>query len=781
MAFLTRILAAAALATTCLTSASAQLVSLDTTYAGGNGQSGNMFNITSAEDIILRGLDVSVPVGSVSIEVYYSFGGYAGKTGSLASWTLIASGNVTGMGPGQHTPLPFALDIPLPVGETLGMYVTTTGATMDYTNGTTEGALYVTDGVLSFYEGVGVAYPTAGTFTPRIWNGTLHYELLGGTDQEGYLEVGVIKGNLKEGRLGTSLALMGDVTGDGVREFALGNPGEFGGNGRVLIYGGKNNNKLLTIKGATVNGALGSSVANVGDTTGMGAGPDSVLAGAPGSTPGHVGEAFLYLSGSIDPALSFAGVADDLFGSSVAGLGDVNGDLQGDLIVGAPGHESGPISNVGKFYVYSGETGVQLATGDSFGQDDRLGTAVSGLGDVNLDGVPDFVVSAPGAFQSGSGIVGRVEVWSGSTLTKLYEVFGFLPDGEFGASLADLGDINGDGKSDFAVGAPHEITNTGAVYVISGNAGEVLYRLEGIKPEGFFGSSVAMLGDTNGDGSVDLGAGAPALKGDWGYAKIYTADTGIDIATLIHGSASTRFATSISSAGDPNEDGLDDILIGSPLEFFAGNKEAGVVRAVTTLGTPSVSDATGVHVLTTGNYVIKGTSLVGTTAFVDGFEVATNSITPAELHIPVLQTMPGGFHDLRLESENGVINLPGFLPRYPALAAPPEVQLGSEISIDIDNGEPGIYFLAWSGLKYNTPAPFDNFGWFYGLDLNGVWLFKQGVFTPGNTRVTLTNATPSTPNLAGIVIYLQALTTQTDQGFAGFTNTAAFTLVTSAP
>ncbi|MFT6714672.1 MAG: hypothetical protein ACJAVJ_001961, partial [Planctomycetota bacterium] len=181
------------------------------------------------------------------------------------------------------------------------------------------------------------------------------------------------------------------------------------------------------------------------------------------------------------------------------------------------------------------------------------------------------------------------------------------------------------------------------------------------------------------------------------------------------------------------------------------------------------------------NYVISGTSLVGVTVFVDGLEVASNSITPAELQIPVLETMPGGFHDLRLETENGTITLPGFLPRYPALDAPETVTLGGEISIDIDNGEEGIYFLAWSGAKYNTPAPFNNFGWFHGLDLNGVWLFDQGAFTPGNTKVTLTNDAPSTPNLAGTVIYLQALTTQTALGYAGFTNSRSFTLVTSAP
>ena len=782
MAFLTRILAAAALATTCLTNASAQLISLDTTYLGGNGQNGNMFNISSSEDIILKGLNVSVPAGTVAIEVYYSFGGYGGKTTSLTNWTLLGAGNVTGLGLGQPSPLPFSLDLPIPTGEVVGFYVTTSdGQTMDYTNGSVEGSVFVTDGVLTFFEGLGVAYPAAGTFTPRVWNGTLIYEADGGTDKEGYLEIKNVKGNLEAGRLGTSLALMDDVNADGVRDLALGNPGEFGGNGRVLVYGGKDGDKLVTIKGATVDGALGAAVANAGDTTGMGAGPDSILVGAPGREPGHVGEAFLYLSGEILPSLNFTGFADDLFGSAVGGLGDIDGDFQKDLIIGAPGYETGPISNVGRFYVYSGATGVEIVKGESFGQEDRLGTAVTGLGDVNLDGVPDFAVSAPGAFKSGSGVVGRVEVWSGATKTKLYEVFGFLPEGDFGASLLDLGDINGDGKSDFAAGAPLELTNTGAVYVISGNAGEVLYRVEGSKPEAFFGSSLALLGDTNGDGLADFAAGAPALKSDWGYVKIYTAESGIEIGYLVQGSASTRFGTSVASAGDANEDGLADILISSPYEFFSGNKEAGAVRIVTTLGTPSITDATGVHVLNSGDYIVRGTSLVGVTVFVDGFEVASNSISPSELHIPVMPTMPGGVHDLRIESANGVITLPDFLPRYPALVAPTTVPLGSELSIELDNGEPGLYFLAWSGAKYNTPAPFDNFGWFHGLDLNGVWLFKQGVFTEGDTRVKLNNLTPSTPNLAGTVIYLQALTTQSDQAYAGFTNSASFTLVTSTP
>jgi len=782
MAFLTRILAAAALATTCLTNASAQLISLDTTYAGGNGQSGNMFDLSSAEDILLRGLDVSIPAGTVGIEVYYSFGGYAGKTASLTSWTLLASGNVAGQGAGQATPLPFTFNLPIPAGQVVGFYVTTNGGqTMDYTNGTTEGSLFVTDGVLSFFEGVGVVYPAAGTFSPRIWNGTIYYEQDGGTDQEGFLEVSNIKGNLEAGRLGTSLALLDDINSDGVRDFALGNPGEFGGNGRLLLYGGKKADKLVTIKGTTTGGALGAAVANVGDTTAKGAGPDSTLVGAPGTSPGHVGEAFVYLGGETTPNLSFAGIADDLFGSAVGGLGDIDGDLNKDLIIGSPGYETGPIVNVGRFYVYSGETGAELVKGESFGQDDRLGTAVTGLGDVDLDGVPDFAVSAPGAFKSGAGVVGRVEVWSGATKARLYEIFGFFPDGEFGASLLDLGDINGDGKSDFAIGAPFEITNTGAVYVVSGNAGEVLYRVQGSKPEAFFGSSLAALGDTNGDGLADFAAGAPAQKGDWGYVKIFSVESGIEIGNLIQGSASTRFGTSVASAGDANEDGLDDIMIGSPYEFHNGNKEAGTVRIVTTLGSPSITEATGVHALNSGDYIVRGSSLVGVTTFVDGLEVPSNSVSPSELRIPVLPSMPGGVHDLRVETENGIITLPDFLPRYPALIAPPTVTLGSELTIELDNGEPGFYFLAWSGAKYDTPAPFDNYGWFHGLDLNGVWLFKQGAFTEGDTRVKLTNMAPSTPNLAGTVIHLQALTTQDDQAYAGFTNSVSFTLVSATP
>ena len=158
---------------------------LTTTFAHNNGQSGNMFDIVATNNVIITGFDINMDPGADTVEVYAVTGGgtFVGNETNTAAWTLIASVPVTSLAtsaaaPGTPTPIPAGFCVAIPAGSTQGFYVTMTTTTLiNYTNGTTQGAVYASDANIQFQEGIGLAYPFGGSFSPRVWNGNIYYSL----------------------------------------------------------------------------------------------------------------------------------------------------------------------------------------------------------------------------------------------------------------------------------------------------------------------------------------------------------------------------------------------------------------------------------------------------------------------------------------------------------------------------------------------------------------------------------------------------------------------------
>ncbi|MBI3811090.1 MAG: FG-GAP repeat protein [Nitrospirae bacterium] len=128
----------------------------------------------------------------------------------------------------------------------------------------------------------------------------------------------------------------------------------------------------------------------------------------------------------------------------------------------------------------------------------EAGAAV--LGDVNGDGVPDVIVGSPHNSPNGVSDAGSVYVYSGSNGSLIFKINGLVAGAELGTSVALIGDINGDGREDFAAGAPRQ--GGGAVYVFSGATGQVLYTIVNGLSNDNFGFSVSSAGDIDGDGMV---------------------------------------------------------------------------------------------------------------------------------------------------------------------------------------------------------------------------------------------------------------------------------------
>lgn len=158
---------------------------LTTTFSAGNNHRGNMFDIVAVNTVTIESFDAH-PMGNTTIEIYYKVGGFAGSESNPGAWTLVGSAAVVAQPTGTPTPVPVSIGVTIPAGQTYSFYVTSsnTAVSINYSDGTTPGAVYASDGNIQFLEGVGLEYPfTAGggTFSPRIWNGNIHYSTAGTT------------------------------------------------------------------------------------------------------------------------------------------------------------------------------------------------------------------------------------------------------------------------------------------------------------------------------------------------------------------------------------------------------------------------------------------------------------------------------------------------------------------------------------------------------------------------------------------------------------------------
>ena len=321
--------------------------------------------------------------------------------------------------------------------------------------------------------------------------------------------------------------------------------------------------------------------------------------------------------------------ANDRSGVSVSSAGDVNGDGYDDLIIGADSGDPNGDSRAGETYlVYGGASapgtggGFNLSTLDGtngfilngIDAGDDSGFSVSSAGDVNGDGYDDLIIGAPSADPNGRNRSGETYlVYGGASapgtggrlnLSTLDGTDGFILNGiggrdDSGISVSSAGDVNGDGYDDLIIGASGPpVRPAGQTYLVYGGAsapgtggrfnlstldGTNGFILVGIDAYDYSGRSVSSAGDVNGDGYDDLIIGAPLAGARGGFFSgetyvVYGGASGPGTGGRFHLSnlnATTGFiltgsntggtsGSSVSSAGDVNGDGYDDLIIGAP-------------------------------------------------------------------------------------------------------------------------------------------------------------------------------------------------------------------------
>ncbi|MEH1839593.1 MAG: hypothetical protein V7L20_12670 [Nostoc sp.] len=530
-------------------------------------------------------------------------------------------------------------------------------------------------------------------------NSSLNLSDLNGTN--GFAINGINAGD----ESGYSIGSAGDINSDGIDDVIIAapfaSPNGIANSGQsYVVYGSKggfdpqlnlstlNGTNGFAINGINASDESGYFVSNAGDINGDSI--DDVIIAAPFASPNGIaysGQSYVVFGnkGGFDAQFNLSTLngtngfainginTRSLVYISVSSAGDINGDGIDDLIIGAPGASPNGSYDSGQSYVVYGSKGsfdAQLNLSTLNGTNgfvinginpgDLLGYSVGSAGDINGDGIDDLIIAAyhasPNGKYSGQSYVvfgskgGFDSNFNLSTLngTNGFAINGINPGDFLGISVGNAGDINGDGIDDLIIGAANADPNgkySGQSYVVFGSKGGFSaqlnlstlngtngFAINGINRYDRSGFSVSSAGDINGDGIDDLIIGAPGPDPNGFYNSgqsyvVYGSKGGFDaqfnLSTLngtngfaINGSIDAPYLnkTPVSSAGDINGDGINDLIIGAPgvnvnLDGSHNSGQSYVVFGGTNISvTPVLTGTPGADTLkgTINNNIIDG-------------------------------------------------------------------------------------------------------------------------------------------------------------------------------
>ena len=461
-----------------------------------------------------------------------------------------------------------------------------------------------------------------------------------------------IQGVSQDGLLGDAVSDGGDINGDGLADILVGarNADVDGDNnqGQVSVIFGSNDgfsdrirvdeldgNNGFVIDGVREEQRFGTSVSFAGDVNGDDI--SDIVIGANNTNSGRGDSYIIFGRSSFNESLDLTNLngsngfkvdgitEDDRFGRAVSEAGDLNNDGIDDILITANFVDVDGNENAGAAYVIFGNeddfpddldlTDIDGNNGfilNGIGVDDFTGFSASGGEDFNGDGIDDLLVSSPGVNPEGRENAGRTYVVFGRDsefpdeldLANLngfngFDINGIVADDASGVSVSAAGDVNNDGIADIGIGAPFadgSNENAGQSYIVYGSEtvvsegsfslndldGSNGFVINGAEVDDQLGTSISAAGDVNNDDIDDFIVGAVGAEEEAGTSYVVfgsdefegtlnlsdlNINRGFAIDGIVGGDGTTpgdRSGEAVSGAGDVNNDGIDDLLVGAP-------------------------------------------------------------------------------------------------------------------------------------------------------------------------------------------------------------------------
>lgn len=359
-----------------------------------------------------------------------------------------------------------------------------------------------------------------------------------------------------------------DVNHDDIPDYFVGAYYKGNGAGSFYVYSGADDSVLYGGTNGTGGSHLGQSGGLIEDLNGDNY--DDFFVGNPflNAVSNKEGQLKIYSGINGNVLFTISGSENDArLGFASINAGDMNSDTKSDLLIASPFADEGGTDR-GRVDLYSGADGSTVLLTISGTEDSsKFGIALDILDDIDGDNVKDIIIAAPNAALGGTSR-GRVTVHSGADGSTIYTIDGTLDNVDFGSTVASLGDLNGDGKPEFGIGEGNSTgsSRTTPAHVYDGATGNLLYTISGgtsLLTWGFAG--ISGVGDTDGDGYRDIVItevhydGGSSLNG---RIRVFSGGTGNLFYAIDTPTASMQFFTVSHGTGDLNGDGRADFIVG---------------------------------------------------------------------------------------------------------------------------------------------------------------------------------------------------------------------------